>query len=323
MFEFRSRLQLSAQARPLSYAGGILCLGSCFAEHMALYLRERGYTVSSSPFGISYNPASLAQSLKFLSSAQVIEAQDLFEQDGLWHSWQHHGHLSAPEPEQALMGMNRALMEARAALSKTQVLILTLGTAWVYELAETGQIVNNCHRVPASKFKRRRLSLAEIIQTLTQGLEALRQVNPAIRVILTVSPVRHLKDGLEANQRSKALLLLATEQLCETLPETYYFPAYEILMDDLRDYRFYAADFCHPAPLALDYVWALFEQTWLDPAEAEMRRAILKLGQEFKHRPLHAQGPAYQNFLAQRERKLLALKARYPQADWENGFFNG
>ena len=247
MSSFRTTLLHSPSPTPITHAHQLLLIGSCFTEHIGQKLFERKFNTLINPFGIVYNPHSIAQCINRLSAEnQAFEAEMLFENAGLWHSWEHHGYFSHPDKNEALKGLNSAYRVAADHLKKTDFLMLTLGTAEVFELRETHQIVANNHKMPASLFTSRRLSVAEIVETFKNALSNLKQINPSIQVILSVSPVRHLRNGMIENQRSKATLILACEALCSQLDNTHYFPAYELLMDDLRDYRFYTSDMLHP-----------------------------------------------------------------------------
>ena len=237
----------------------LLLMGSCFATNIGTRLVEAKFACDVNPYGVLYNPMSISAALREALEGKVYRADDLQAYGGLWHSPMHHGDFSAPTAEEALERINTRLEALREELKGLDVLVATWGTAWVYEDAQTGRIVGNCHKRPERCFRRRRLAVEEVTDDWCDLVGRLRAANPRLRVLLTVSPIRHLRDGLHANQLSKATLLLAADRLVEAMPDVVgYFPAYELLNDELRDYRFYAADMVHPSDVAVDYVWQRF-----------------------------------------------------------------
>jgi hypothetical protein len=246
MEHFRSVLPPPIYPFQLSYSDHFLGIGSCFVEQIGQRLKARKFSSFHNPLGIAFNPYSVALGLARVIHRKEYQPADLFEYQGLWHSFDHHGSFSAPSPAQALAEIESAQKAAQAQFQKASVLILTLGTANVWEHLLEKRSVSNCHKLPRVSFQRRRMELAEIVAALGKALEASLEVHPELKVILTVSPVRYLREGIIENGRSKATLLLATEQLCQAFPQVHYFPAYELLMDDLRDYRYYAEDLAHP-----------------------------------------------------------------------------
>lgn len=286
-------------------------MGSCFAEHMGRKLEERRFQPVTNPFGILYNPVSLARGLDRLREGRPYEARALFRHGELWHSWDHHGRFSHPRRENALQGINRALQAGHHLLQQAPWLLLTLGTAWVYRLKDSGRIVANNHKLPASAFEKGLLPLQEVTAALDNALSLL----PDTRVILTVSPVRHLRDGLVDNQRSKATLLLAAHELCRRFERVHYFPAYELILDELRDYRYYEADMIHPNAQAVDYVWEVFLDTYLADEARSAMQAVERVLQAIRHRPLHPDTEAHRQFCRAQLDHLQKLKNRYPGLD--------
>jgi hypothetical protein len=269
--EFRTPLTVTPHARPISHADRLLLLGSCFATEVGALLRRDGFNATVNPTGTLYNPLSIARALQF----DRLTADQLFENQGLWRSWLHHTQFAAPDRLEALRRCNAATAEGQRAWQEATRVIVTFGTAYVFE--RHGAVVANCHKMPAAQFTRRRLSVEEIVATWRPIIDA----NPLKHFIFTVSPIRHKADGLHGNQLSKATLLMAIDALGAD-----YFPAYEALIDDLRDYRFYAADMLHPSPVAVDYVYSLFADTYFTPAtraEALRARAASRAA---GHRPL-------------------------------------
>ena len=269
------------------------------------------------PFGVLYNPQSIAQALTMLASRCALTEEELtlFSNEG-WSTWMHHSTFSCPERSEALALINTRMEQASQMLLDADTLIITFGTAWVYRLRETGQTVGNCHKMPERLFIRQRLSVDEIIEEYTALLEQLWSTNPELRIIFTISPVRHLKDTLHGNQLSKSTLLLAVDALCQRFPEkSYYFPAYEIVIDELRDYRFYADDMAHPSPQAVEYVWERFVEHCTDAEAQRFMAQWTKVVKALEHRPFRPDSPQYRSFVAQTLNTINELKDQYPHIE--------
>lgn len=294
-----------------SYKTPTLAVGSCFAENMGARLSDLRLPTAINPFGILYNPISIAHCLNYLVTDAIFTENDIFETQGLWHSWQHHGKFSSPKKDEILRGVNESLSEARQFFKNVKRLIITLGTANVFIEKQSGEVVANCHKVPASHFDRKRLSVDDIVESLSQCFNKITAQNNDIQVIITVSPIRHIKEGLIENQRSKAVLLLATEALCNKLPNVHYFPAYEIMMDDLRDYRFYEADMIHPNNQAIDYIWQAFSDTFFTDDTKKIIDDVRKVQLMQQHRPLHPDTEEYQLFVNNLKKKEEELIIKY------------
>jgi hypothetical protein len=231
----------------------------------------------------------------------------------LWSSFSHSGLYSGATQAECLEKINHSTAEASAFLKETHYLLITLGTAWVFEEVQSGSVVANCHKLPAVNFNRRRLSVEEIVEAFAELLLTLKGRNQQLEVIFTVSPIRHWKDGAHENNVSKAVLHLAIEQLREVLPFVHYFPAYEIQMDELRDYRFYASDMLHPSPTAIDYIWQRFSETYFDKDTLLLKKELEQLRADLNHRPLHPESAEYQTFVQNREKRKAALIEKYPE----------
>ena len=245
--ELYTRILLPKARFSFSYEDRVVMMGSCFAENIGRKLEENKFSVDINPFGTLYNPASVAEGLRMLLRPERFTSGDLFRHEGVYHSFTHHSRFSAPSEEECLDHINSRLSQSSDFLRKATRLVITLGTAFVYRLKSDGRIVSNCHKLPEKMFDRQRLSTQEIVEDWKPLLLALWEQNPALKILFTVSPIRHWKDGAHENQLSKATLLLATDALQKDYPgRIAYFPAYEILMDELRDYRFYADDMLHP-----------------------------------------------------------------------------
>lgn len=334
--EFRTPVNPKPLGRKIDYSMNGLSIGSCFAESVAARLRRAKFPVASNPFGVLYNPVSIADSLNTLVDGRQFSKDDLVREGDLWSSFAFHGSFSSTDPEKALAAMNRAVDEGGRALAKADYVILTFGTAWIYELnpeyaaresddeniylrakrlvreLARPKVVANCHKFPARAFNRRRLSVGEIVDIYSIFF---RTVLADKSVILTVSPVRHIKDGLEENNVSKATLLLAASQLASAFGNVDYFPSYEIVNDELRDYRFYKPDMVHPSDQAVEYVWELFAGALFSKKTAEAVGEIEKIVSAAEHRPLNPGSASHRRFLRSMLKKAEALQKRYPAID--------
>ncbi|MCB0570642.1 MAG: GSCFA domain-containing protein [Phaeodactylibacter sp.] len=309
---FRTIVSMPEYPFRISYPNQLLSLGSCFAEHIGRKLEERHFPSLLNPFGIQYNPVSIARGLERLLQDAPFRPHELLEHQGLWHSFWHHGVFSHPNLEQALAGMNNAYRRAQAFLLSANRLILTLGTAHVFVYRPTGDVVANCHKLPGSAFDRRRISPREAMAALEPVLQELRLRLPELEVILTISPVRHIRDGLVENQRSKSVLLLAAAELARQHGFIHYFPAYEIVVDELRDYRFYEADMIHPSALAVDYIWERFGQAFFEEETHRIVQRVEKIRAASQHRPFHPRSAEHQRFLGQQLSLIDALEREFP-----------
>jgi hypothetical protein len=294
-----------------SYSDRSLLLGSCFAENMGGRLNENRFETNLNPFGILYNPASIASAVRALIRPERYAEDDLFEHEGVYHSFDHHSRFSSPSREEALENINTRLRESANGLTQATRMVVTFGSAHVYVLKSDGRVVANCHKLPDGFFARRMLSVDEIAEEWTALLHSLWEHNPEIRVLLTVSPVRHRKDGAHGNQLSKAVLLLAADRLCRLFPEQVsYFPAYEIMMDELRDYRFYAEDMLHPSPQAVDYIWERFAESYLSNEAKLILKEWSEIRKALDHKPFHPESEAYKRFIQRtllRKEQLLSM----------------
>jgi hypothetical protein len=295
----------------------MLMMGSCFTEHVGQILDSYLFHVCINPFGITYNPLSVKKGLDALMDKDAYGTEDLDRHGDLWFSFDHDTGYSSVSPEESLDKINQAFEEGKEMLRKADYLIITWGTAWVFRSRSQGEVVCNCHKLPADQFTRFRLSTREIIQAYETLLPRLFQFNPSLRIIHTVSPVRHWKDGAHGNQLSKATLLLAGEALRESFPEQlFYFPSFEIMMDELRDYRFYASDLLHTSDQATRYIWEKFDRALLNDRARKTIADLDPLLKLLQHRPLNTAGSAHANMLKAREDKSRELQKKYPDLNW-------
>lgn len=314
--EFRTKVVIPKATFPITYQDRILLLGSCFAENIGEILQQNKFTVDINPFGILYNPSSIASCLKRLLHPEHFSKQDLFLHEGVYHSFSHHSRFSSYNKEEALKNINERLYRTSGFLNQTLWFIITFGTSYVYRLKEDGKVVSNCHKLPDKIFQRERLSVSVIIEEWKQLLLSLWEHYPDVRILFTVSPIRHWKDGAHANQLSKSTLLLAIDELMKHYPErVIYFPAYEIIMDELRDYRFYAEDMLHPSSLAVRYIWERFEESLLSPETRSLMKEWEQIRKAIQHKPFQPESKSHQDFLMQTLLKAEQLKEKFPYFD--------
>ncbi len=319
--EFRTPVHIAPFEHPINHRQKGLLLGSCFSEHIGTRMLRAKLPVTVNPFGILFNPASIAATLDRLHAGKPFHETDLIANGDLWVSLAHHGQFSSTDKGQALTRINRALEAGSEALAQADYLILTLGTAWIYRYKPTGEVAANCHKLPASVFERHRMEPEEIVTILEKSLSPYLNNK---RLILTVSPVRHAGDGLIENQLSKATLIVAAARLQERHPDTtVYFPAYEILMDELRDYRFYQPDMMHPSSVAVEYIWERFSETAFDPTERELSQQIDTLNRAMEHRPINPDSEAHRTFRARMKTEAERLQREFPYLDFstETAYF--
>ncbi len=310
---FKTNIEIDRASFDISYQDYILSIGSCFAENIAQKMQNILYNVSSNPFGTLYNPLSIRNSLGLMLNNYEFQLHDLFLNNGLWNSFQHHSSFSDANPAVVLEKINVELAKTRSRLLQTSVLVITFGTAWVYELRKTGKIVSNCHKLPANRFRRRKLSVSEIVNYAGPLLEYLKEKLPELNIVLSVSPIRHLKDGFAENQISKSTLILAVHELVQRAGYIHYFPAYEIMMDDLRDYRYYADDMIHPGNPAIDFIWELFKKYCFDGKDDALRNSIVKIHKAMQHRSFNPASARHQKFVEQQLKQIdkIQKKADY------------
>ena len=315
---FYTPVELPADLPRLSHADKLMLLGSCFANNIGARLTDAKFRCNLNPYGVLYNPLSISAALREIVVGKRYDADSLFFFRELWHSPMHHGDFSSSDMEESLEHINRRLQEAHKDISRLDYLLLTFGTAWVYESKATGRIVANCHKQPESCFTRRMLSVNEVILDYTSLLSGLLALNPQLKVIFTVSPIRHVRDGMHANSLSKATLLLAIEQLKAAFPgHVFYFPAYELLMDELRDYRFYAEDMVHPSEVAVRYVWERFVQTCISKEALQIMEESENIRKALSHKPFHPDSEEYKRFLEQIVLKIDQLNGKYSTLDFQ------
>lgn len=322
---FRTQTDITPLSPKLHHSDKLLVMGSCFAEHIGSRLERMKFRTITNPYGVLYNPLSIIEGLNRLAEQRFFTEEEIHEfPDGGWNTWLHHSRYSHPDKHTALATINTQMEAASHRLTEADALILTFGTAWVYRLAHTDRVVGNCHKVPERQFVRQRLTVSEIVDALEKFIYRAAEINPKLRLLFTVSPVRHLKDGLHGNQLSKATLQLAIEELCNKYPQRCaYFPAYEIIVDELRDYRFYAEDMAHPSQQAIEYVWECFIEHCTDDKAKQFMQQWEKIARAMEHKPFNPQSEQYKNFKQHTLAKIRELKKIFPylEVDEELGQF--
>ena len=305
--KFRTEIEITPLAEGLEYGAKIFALGSCFAENISERLQRAKFSITTNPFGVLFNPLSIANAIERLGDARNFAVCDIMAGRENYFSFEAHSSLDGRTNTEAFANLNRAVAQGSKALHEADWTIMTFGTAWVYE--REGRVVANCHKQSAAEFERRRLSVAEIVERYSQLFEGVLRDK---RVILTVSPVRHIGDGLQENSVSKATLRLAVEELVNKYENVCYFPSYEILIDDLRDYRYYADDLAHPSKMAVDYVWERFcDGVLSDETKAKLPQ-VLQVVEAAEHRPFNPDSEAHKTFC----RKMMAKVEQMPEIDF-------
>ena len=309
-------IKIVPPAERIRYGQKIMLAGSCFTEHIGTHLREIKFDILQNPNGILFDPVSVANSLISYIQPGLYDERDLFFHDELWQSWKHHGQFSDTDRNNMLSRINKVQEEAHAFLKKTDWLIITLGSSFVYVLNDTQKSVANCHRAPASWFTKKLLPVEETLAILDECFHRLFDFNPTLRLVLTISPVRHIRDGVIENNRSKARLIEAVHQLANKFNRTWYFPSYELVIDVLRDYRFFDRDLVHPNYMATSFVLEQFMEHYAEAESRSLAAEIRKLLIARKHRPLHPATDAHRRFLQEQYSRTKDLSQRYPQIDF-------
>lgn len=311
--DFRTTIHIADNMGLLHHSDKVMMLGSCFSDNIGGKLRQALVNVNINPFGTLYNPMSIADSVDRIIDAEPEAGVNLFQGSGVWNSYHFHSRYSFPDKDATLAKMNEQIAQAHEHLRACQTLIITLGTAVVYRLKDTRQVVANCHKVPQHNFTRQMASVDEISAVLTHMVERLTAFNPSLNIFFTVSPIRHIADGLDVNSLSKAMLRVAIANVNRTFRHhTFYFPSYEIVMDDLRDYRFYAADMVHPSDVAINYIWQTFQAAYFDDASSQAIARCERVMKRLAHKPLSANREMIERFNADTKAVLRNLIKEYP-----------
>lgn len=312
----QTKITVAAPDFLIDYNSRLMMLGSCFAENMGSKFSYYKFDVDVNPCGIIYNPLSVANVLRLIVEGKQFEKSDLREVGGKWVSLYHHGAFSSTDPDECLRRINDRLTKATGELRTLDLLVITWGTAWVYRYTRENIVVSNCHKIPSQEFERSRLSVEDIVKEYLVLIGRLREINPGLRILFTVSPIRHWKDGAHGNQLSKATLLLAIDRLREELQHVYYFPAYEIVLDELRDYRFYADDMLHMSGFTVDYIWERFLYSFISPEVLGLMNQIGRVNKGVAHRPFDPQSEEYHRLVKKMLAEIAMISRSYPMIDF-------
>lgn len=296
---------------PISYTSKILSVGSCFAVNIGSKLAYYKFETESNPLGILFHPKAVEKLLTKAINEEVYMEEDVFYINERWHCFDAHSELSHVDKNTLLANLNEAVKHTYNYVCKATHLVLTYGTAWVYRHIESDAVVTNCHKVPQKKFLKEILSVAEVYESIENSITLLKTINPKITTILTVSPVRHIKDGFVENQRSKAHLLAGIHEIVDPRKQIHYFPSYEIVMDELRDYRFYKEDMIHPNQTAIEYVWEKFEEVWIAEESKPVLDEIETIQKGLSHKPFNPSSEAHQQFLKKIHQRIEILQKKF------------
>lgn len=316
--------RITPSSHKISYSDKILFIGSCFTEEIGKMMKELKFDVLQNPNGILYDPLSISSALNSYIEDKQYKQDDLFLLNELWHSWQHHSIFSGMNKEMVLQNINHSQTEVHFFVKNASWLIITLGTSYNYQLKNSLQPVANCHKAPQDFFKKKLLPVEKIISCLRNVISKLQSYNPGIKIIFTVSPVRHVKDGVVENNRSKARLIEAIHSIKENNKDIFYFPAYELIIDVLRDYRFYKDDLVHPTESATEFVFESFCKAYLDEHSLKLSEEIKSIVTAMNHKPFQVESAAHKKFRAAQLEKIAIIKTNFPFIDFskEERFFS-
>jgi len=314
--KFRTEAAISQSPFEINYGDKVFCIGSCFAERMEHKLSARKFNTLLNPFGILFQPLAIANCIESIIEKKHFKQDDLILHEELYHSLHHHSDYSNTDAQQAIEKINCEIDVAHSFLKETNVALITFGTAMVFEHKASKQIVGNCHRIPQSEFSKLLLSVEEIVERFEKTMQQMLRFNKKIKFVFSVSPVRYLSLGMHENQLAKATLLLAIDALQKKFPDAFYFPAYEIVMDDLRDYRFVSEDLIHPNEQATSYIWDKFCATFFSNNTRQLLKEVEEIVNAAAHRPRFQNTNAHEKFLTTYLAKTLSLKDKLPQAEW-------
>ena len=307
---FRTEINIPKQESVINYDSKMVLFGSCFAENIGHKLDYYKFQNLTNPYGILFHPIAIENALNEIYQNKIYTENDLYFHNDLWQSFNHHSKFSSESKNEILNAINNAIKNANNLLTKATHIIITLGTAWVYEFSEHQQLVANCHKISQKKFEKRLLSLDEIQQSIQNIISLIKDFQPTSTIIFTVSPVRHLSNGIVENNQSKALLLTAIHQVINQ-KNSFYFPSFEIMMDDLRDYRFYKNDLIHPSDLAVDYIWNQFKKSWIDEKSYLLMDEIDDVQKALQHKPFNENSPKHQAFIKNLQQKIDYLSTKH------------
>lgn len=309
--QFRTQILFKNQSSNLiDYNSRLLFLGSCFSENIFLKVNSNKFTAYSNPFGVLFHPIAIENLLFMAAKRKTIKEKDVFKYNDTWHYFNANSSVSNTCKKQLLNNLNKAVLSTNNILGNATHIIITFGTAWVYRYLSKNKVVANCHKVSQKEFSKELLSVQEIITSIQKSIKHIREVNTKITILLTLSPVRHLKDGFVQNSQSKAHLLTAIHKVINTEKEVFYFPSFEIMNDDLRDYRFYKEDLIHPNQMAIQYIWRYFKELWINSKVFPIMKEVEQVQKALQHNPNNSNTKQHKAFLKKLNEKIENLKTK-------------
>ena len=313
---FRTEITTKKEHDLINHTSDIILIGSCFSDNIGNKLDCFKFKTLVNPYGVIFNPIAIENAITQGINSYLYTKEDLYFYNDIWFSFHHHTKFSNNNPEKILDTINSSLSSFRLRLKKASHVIVTLGTAWVYRFLETDNIVANCHKMPQKKFVKELLTVDEIIESLEASIALLKSFNNDVMLIFTVSPIRHLKDGFIENQQSKSHLIAAVHSVIDARKKISYFPSYEIMIDDLRDYRFYTDDMLHPNTTAINYIWDKFTATWMSDSTIKIMSEIDIIQKSLAHKPFNPTSKKHQDFLKKIEIDIAKLIKKYPDINF-------
>jgi lysophospholipase L1-like esterase len=314
--QFRTQIPLSKSNNPIDYNSKVLSFGSCFAENIAEKFDYFKFQNETNPFGIIFNPVSIEKVIERTVTEKGFTEKDVFFHNERWHSYEVHSDLSNSDRQELLETLNKAISETNKQLKEATHIIITYGTSWIYRNLESDEIVANCHKVPQKQFSKELLPVDVIQKSIQNTIDLIQTINPNVNFIFTISPVRHIKDGFAENQLSKSHLFTALHQVLKIYNSQFathnYFPSYEIMMDELRDYRFYTEDMLHPNQVAIDFIWHKFSENYISDESISLMQEISEIQKSLRHRSFNPESEQHQKFLAKLQQKINALGEKWP-----------
>jgi len=304
MTAFRTLIKPFKHGPAIDYNSKIFLIGSCFSEHIGQKLNYFKFNTLNNPLGILFNSSAVKEAVLDSVNKKKYTLVDLIHHNNLWHSFNHHSQFSSPDTQKTLTDINMSVNKSNKFIKTATHIVITLGTAWVYTYSKSGKIVANCHKIPQKQFTKSLQSIAQITADLKEMYKAIKSVNKKVTIIFTVSPVRHLRNGFAENMQSKAHLIAAVQEHISHHKDCFYVPAYEIMMDDLRGYRFYEADMIHPNATAINYIWAYFKNSWLSDKVFKIMKEIDAIQKDLQHRPFNKDSENYQKFKKALKKKI-------------------
>lgn len=313
---FTTQIPISKSNFPMDYHSIVMLLGSCFAENMGEKFQYFKFQTEINPFGIIFNPVSLEKLIRRAVEQKYFTEEDIFYHNDLWHCFEVHSELSNPDKEAFLKLLNEKVLLTHRHIEKLTHCLITLGTSWVYRHIETNEVVANCHKVSQKHFVKELLSIEQIQVSLFKIMALVHSINPACHFVFTVSPVRHIKDGFVENNLSKAHLISGLHATIKQNEVASYFPSFEIMMDELRDYRFYAEDMLHPSPIAVAFIWEKFSQSFMDDTTLLLLEEVRSVNKSLLHRPFHPTSESHRKFVEKLESRIKNLSQQFPFMKW-------